>query len=261
MRFLKGAASTAILAAGLIVVAVGAAEAQTPPRPYIAVSDFDEPYSALPPPPGPPPVARYVEPPIVEERYYEPALIAPTEVYRVLRDNGFTPLGIPRRRGPVYTITAINLANGDDGRLVIDGRTGRIIRFTPAYDFSDSMNQMPTSYESGRALPPMRADLSRAPRPPQASPRVASIAPNAPLPKTAPARIDRKPATPVQRSAATQPPAGETTGMARSRPARPAVVPAAPLAAKPSAAQPAEATPSGSEVQPTQDMPAVQGLE
>ena len=50
----------------------------------------------------------------------------------MLRDNGFSPLGIPRLRGFVYTIAAID-RGGADGRLIIDARNGRIIRFLPAY--------------------------------------------------------------------------------------------------------------------------------
>ena len=50
----------------------------------------------------------------------------------MLRDNGFSPLGIPRLRGFVYTIAVID-RGGEDGRLIIDARNGRIIRFLPAY--------------------------------------------------------------------------------------------------------------------------------
>ena len=50
----------------------------------------------------------------------------------MVRENGFSPLGIPQRRGLVYTIAVIDRGGGD-GRLIIDARTGRIIRFLPAY--------------------------------------------------------------------------------------------------------------------------------
>ena len=59
------------------------------------------------------------------------ALLPPTEVYTVMRDNGFSPLGIPQRRGHIYTIAVIDRGGGD-GRLVIDARDGRIVRFVPA---------------------------------------------------------------------------------------------------------------------------------
>ncbi len=62
---------------------------------------------------------------------YGPILLSPPEVYTIVRESGFLPLGIPRQRGFVYTISVID-RGGDDGRLVIDARTGRIIRFMPA---------------------------------------------------------------------------------------------------------------------------------
>ena len=66
---------------------------------------------------------------------YGPPLLPPTEVYAVLRENGFSPLGAPRLRGLFYSISAID-RRGDDGRLVIDARDGRIVRFVPADHFS-----------------------------------------------------------------------------------------------------------------------------
>ena len=66
-----------------------------------------------------------------------PTLLPPQEVYTVVRDSGFSPLGIPQLRGLVYTISVID-RGGDDGRLVIDARTGRIIRFMPAYRMGDN---------------------------------------------------------------------------------------------------------------------------
>ncbi len=75
------------ISAGLMLAA-SAANAQMP-VPYRAVSDFDapyeRPYGAMPPAP----------PPIYSYGGYAPALLPPYEVYAVLRDNGFSPLGIP----------------------------------------------------------------------------------------------------------------------------------------------------------------------
>ena len=82
---------------------------------------------------APPPPPRYGYGYGYEERGPAPALLPSTEVYAVLRDNGFSPLGIPRLRGGVYTIAVID-RRGDDGRLVIDARDGRILRFMPAAD-------------------------------------------------------------------------------------------------------------------------------
>src|SRR5437660_9594167 len=83
------------LSAGL-VVAASAANAQIPApndvggAHYQAASDVAEPYGGMPPGAFPPP-----------HYGYEPALLPPQEVYAVLRENGFSPLGIPRQRGYV----------------------------------------------------------------------------------------------------------------------------------------------------------------
>jgi len=134
-----------ILSAGLVVMAAaanaqGLAPYETGRSPYTAVSDVEGPYAAMPaeiPPPR-----------------YGPHLLPPTEVYTVLRENGFLPLGIPRQRGLVYTISVIG-HGGDDGRLVIDARNGRIIRFVPAYRIGDNFDEDLTgSYGSVGSLPP-----------------------------------------------------------------------------------------------------------
>ncbi len=99
-------------------------------RPYRAVSDFDGPYDRPygGAPPAPPPGYNYG----AYGAGPGPALLPPQEVYAVLRDNGFSPLGVPHQRGFVYTIAVID-RSGEDGRLVIDARNGRIIRFVPAW--------------------------------------------------------------------------------------------------------------------------------
>src|SRR6202161_537370 len=68
---------------------------------YSAVSDVDGPYAAMPPQaPG----------------YYGPHLLPAPEVYTVLRDNGFSPLGAPQQRGLFYTIAVLDRGGGE-GRL------------------------------------------------------------------------------------------------------------------------------------------------
>ena len=135
---------TGSLAAGLVLLAAGA-QAQVPygnaRSPYAAASDFDAPYAAAPPAiPGP--------------RYgYGPSLLPSTEVYAVLRDNGFSPLGIPRLRGFVYTIAVID-RGGEDGRLIIDARNGRIIRFMPAYRMGDQFNEESRVIDGSPGAPP-----------------------------------------------------------------------------------------------------------
>ena len=176
-------------------------------------------------------------------------MLPPTEVYAVLRENGFSPLGAPRLRGLFYSVSAID-RRGDDGRLVIDARDGRIVRFVPAEHFG-GYGGYGDSYYGGAPRPsygplePMtRLEV---PRPPAAVPKVASHMPQqVPVPKAAPQRpADEKPLAakpaPMQQSAAVQAKPVDTP---------PAAAPAAPAEPKPALA-----------IQATQPMPKVQGLE
>jgi hypothetical protein len=240
MKFFTGS-----LAAGLILLA-GGAQAQVPGphengrSPYRAASDFDAPYAVAPPPvPGP----RYAPGP---QYGYDPGpgLLPSTEVYSVLRDNGFSPLGIPRLRGFVYTIAAID-RGGADGRLIIDARNGRIIRFLPAYRMGgDNYYEEQSSLHGSAGAPPPQAQAPTS-APVQAAPRPsrpAQVASRAvPMPKASP--IAAKPApAPVQQAAAPAPKPAEVQA-------------AAPVT---TGAAPAKPTP---QIAPTQDMPTMQGLE
>lgn len=257
MRFVGWAVS-----AGL-VLAASAAQAQMP-APYRAVSDFDGPYGApYGAPPPPPPVYNYGG--------YAPALLPPTEVYAVLRDNGFSPLGIPHQRGMVYTISVID-RNGEDGRLVIDARNGRIIRFVPAWGRDsgpddESFNAAPMSgYGRDIALPPPTV-IRGLPRPPALVPHVASRAVPLPAPRRAVAvrRVE-----PAQRSSAIEarpavpPPAPPSSAPAPAMQTAQAPAPAQ-ASPSPGAAPPATAAAGGANpapaIRPTQEMPKVQGLE
>jgi hypothetical protein len=232
---------TGSLAAGLVLLA-GSAQAQVP-GPYVATSDVEAPYAVAPRPvPGPSyePGPRYGN---------SPSLLPSTEVYSVLRDNGFSPLGIPRLRGFVYTIAAID-RGGADGRLIIDARNGRIIRFLPAYRMGGD-----NYYEEQSALhgPFMAQPPQVMAQPPQAQapdqvqaaprpPRPAHVASRAvPMPKASP--IAAKPApAPVQQAAVPAPKSAEVQA-------------AAPVT---TGSAPAKPVPS---IAPTQDMPTAQGLE
>jgi hypothetical protein len=178
-----------------------------------------------------------------------PSLLPSTEVYSVLRDNGFSPLGIPRLRGFVYTIAAID-RGGADGRLIIDARNGRIIRFLPAYRMGGD-----NYYEEQSALhgpfgaqPPQamaQPPQAQAPDQIQAAPkpsRPAHVASRTvPMPKASP--IAAKPApAPVQQATAPAPKSAEVQA-------------AAPVT---TGSAPAKPVPS---IAPTQDMPTAQGLE
>lgn len=256
-----------VFAAG--VLATTAAQAQVPApyeagrSPYYSVSDIDDPYYA-PPRYAPPPPAQYPGP-----RYgygQGPMLLPPTEVYTVLRESGFSPLGIPRQRGLVYTISVID-RGGDDGRLIIDARTGRIIRFIPAHRMGDNFNDDLTMNYGPPGPPPTH--VGAAPRPPKPAPQVASR--TVPVPKPSPLAAAAKPAAAVV-------PAAKPVAAAAPAAVEPAVKPA--VAAEP-VRQSAEAQPKSAEAQtpaaavttgavqakpapqiaPTQDMPNVQGLE
>src|SRR3569833_1229517 len=155
--------------------------------PYQTVSDFEGPYysDAPPPPPAPlpPPAPRYGYSPETEYSYrqapvyaprpdvvrpdpyrqesyrdggyrpdygYAPALLPIQEVYAIIRDHGFSPLGQPRQRGYTYVISVLD-REGEDGRLVIDARSGRIVRFVPAFQSGDDYERM--RYEPGHDQP------------------------------------------------------------------------------------------------------------
>ncbi|MBR0965229.1 hypothetical protein JQ554_10520 [Bradyrhizobium diazoefficiens] len=245
MKFFTGCVAVATLA-----LVATAAEAQVPANgaargAYIAVSDFDGPYG--PPEAVRPPPPRYGYGYGYEERDPAAAMLPATEVYAVLRENGFSPLGIPRLRGSVYAIAVID-HRGDDGRLLIDARDGRILRFMPA---RDAYGMAPADEERAvapygpqSALPPPTMVRGGPPRPPASIPHVASRA--VPLPKAAPQRAETpvagaKPVEPAQQTAAVQ---------------------AKPLEATPQAAASTvgQARPAPT-ILPTQAMPAAQGLD
>ena len=226
-----------VISAGLVFSAA-AANAQMPapyrvdgPH-YAVVSDVGGPYAAVP---------EYAPVP-----RYGPRLLPPEEVYTVLRESGFSPLGIPQLRGFVYTIAVVG-RGGDDGRLAIDARNGRIIRFMPGYRMGDNRNGDLTD-NGPQGLPPV-STVRGPPRPPGDVPRVASRTP-VPLPKAAPQHADEakplaaKPAAePAQQSAAVQ--------------AKPAEAPAAP-STETTGSVPAKPAP---QILPTQQMPKAQGLD
>ena len=227
---------TGCLAAGLVLLAAGAQAQRL--APYRAVSDFGGPYAAVVPeaPPGPQ---------LGNGPGYGPSLLPPTEVYAVVRENGFSPLGIPRQRGFVYAIDVID-RNGESGRLIIDARDGRIIRFRPAYRMGERFNEEPAvMYRQPGALPPS-THIRGEPRPPRSIPHVASRI--VPVPKASPLAakpdVQAKPAAPPQQqSAATQPKPAEAQ-------AAPPAVTTGQAPAKPVA-----------EIAATKDLPKMQGLE
>lgn len=195
--------------AGLTTLAA-AANAQT----VTPVSDFGGagPYAAMPqeaPGPG-----------------TAPQPLTPAEITATVRVRGYVLLGHPQQRGIVYTVSAIDPA-GDDGKLVVDARSGRIIRFLPAYRLGDRSNEeLDTAYGPVGPLPPIPGSTRRVPRPPLPVPHVAHRA-LMPPPKP---------------------------------PAQPRAAPAQQSALAPAVTPPVEAKPSV-QILPTRQMPAAQGLD
>ena len=219
-----------VLAAGLVFsVTTANAQSRAPDgsATYTPVSDISGPYAAMPPGAAPPPPRG-------------PMLLPPTEVYTVLREGGFRPLGIPRQRGLVYTISVID-RGGEDGRLVIDARNGRIVRFMPAYRMGNYRGEdLTASYGPVGPVPP--TVIRGVPRPPGLVPHLASR--TVPVPKPSPLAARPVPEPPRQAAAEQVKPA-ET-----------------PQSAPPAAAPPVdEAKPPEPAILPTQEMPKVQDLE
>jgi hypothetical protein len=294
------------VAAGL-VVAVSAANAQ-----MLAPNEVGKAhYQATSDVQGPRPYASV--PPQAPATRYGPALLPPQEVYTVLRENGFSPLGIPHQSGYVYVIAVVDRL-GEDGRLMIDGRNGQIIRFMPTFrtggyygeDYRSPYGpsgqgpygaegpgpygtegprpygtegprpygtegprpygtEGPGPYDGAGRVPygaagprpygavgpgadagsPPMTNVRGVPRPPGLIPRVASrtVPVPAPKPEMAVKRAQEPAQKPVQQSAVVQ--------------AKPVDTPAAPPPPAPIVVQ-AKPAPT---IQPTQEMPKVQGLE
>lgn len=248
MKLLAGWA----VSAGLVVLASAAnAQAARPlgadRSPERLVSDFDGPYGT--PVPAPPP---YAAPYDSEGPYgYAPELLPPREIYAVLRDNGFEPLGPPRRRGYVYEISAVD-PDGEDGRLIIDGRTGRIVRFTPAYWEEGTGNSGLRGPYGAQAALRRPAVIRGVPRPPAPIPHVARRAVPMPAPKPTMAAVHEKPAERAPHAAV------EKSVEATAKPQTAAVTP--PPASAATAAI-GETKPPVPQIKPTEPMPPVQGFD
>jgi len=268
--------SVGLLLAATAANAQGAQPQGAGPSGYLAASDFSQPYADAPPPPrviyGSPDYGPrgYGAPEYGPGYSGGPPLLPPTEVYAVLRQNGFSPLGAPRLRGLFYSISAID-RRGDDGRLLIDARNGQIVRFMPADRFGgyggngegyyggaprpsygplEPMTRLDGTRLDGSRLDGTRLDGS--PRPPAAEPpKIASRMPQSvPTPKAAPPRhTDEKPSA--------EKPLADKLAPAPTQ--QSAAVQAKPADAAPGA--PVEAKPAAPAIQPTQPIPRVQGLE
>jgi hypothetical protein len=225
---------TGCLAASLVLFAAGAQAQRLAP-----VSDFGGPYAAMPDAPG----AQYGS---------GPRLLPPEEVYTVVRENGFSPLGIPRQRGFVYAIEVID-RSGESGRLVVDARDGRIIRFRPGYRVGTNFGEDPPPVVYGQPGPlPPSTPIKGEPRPPRSIPNVASR--TVPVPKASPlaAKVEAKPEASKPEALPQQPQQSAATQ------SKPAEKPAAPPAVTIGQVSPPKPV---AEIAPTKDLPKVQGLE
>ena len=137
---------------------------------YAAVSDVGGPYAAMPPEA---PAALWLR---------THAAAADRGLYRAARQRFFA-VGIPQPARPVYTIAVIDRGGGD-GRLVIDARDGRIVRFVPARGIGAVRRRCEGALWRRRAHCRRRPSSRAAPRPPAPIPHVASRA--VPVPKPSP---------------------------------------------------------------------------
>ncbi|MFZ5731965.1 MAG: hypothetical protein ACOY4O_04455 [Pseudomonadota bacterium] len=181
---------------------------------------------------------------------FDDAIVPPREAIRMLRSTGYTVLSRPRPAGLVLYSIAVITPRGDDGRIYMDIRDGRLVRFVPGYALTPR-----TDEDIDLAYNPPSPPPAAAPRKPAAKPKAASLPPAT---TTGPARSKTKqaaPKLPEIKPAETKP--------AQTSPAPAPVTAAAPAPAPQTqgvATRPAEAKPPVV-ILPTQEMPAVLGLE
>jgi hypothetical protein len=260
----RAVAAGAILAAGMAAVPSARAAddlpmmddeiGMPPPAPQYERPYYERPYSQQPYRPGPFAQGPYAA--IPSARYNRPALdarpmIPPVQLVAILRSTGYSPLGQITQRGWIYTVAALD-PDGDDGRLIIDARTGRIMRFIPAMAVDERLNDRiamaygppgppPATYAGYENRRGSLLDLRRSPRPPASVPKVTQ-------------RAAPKSASRIAPSAATPPSAAQRTAENKAT--------AATVGAATTATPPSSPTgPSTLKLWPTQAMPDVQPLE
>lgn len=216
-----------------------------PPRPHFAYPRG--PYAALPP-------ARFAPP-----TEGGPS-VSPPEIARMLHSTGYTLLGQINRRGWVYTVSVIN-PRGDDGRAIIDARTGAVIRFIPAMAVNARLDEQLGTLYGPPGPPPVAREIPRSTLPPAPVPRTSKrdvppkLADRMPVNSqpSVTSSIPSKPEPAKPEAAKSSASAAVTTGIAPS--SRPAEQQAAPSPPAPS--QPAREM----KLWPTQAMPDVQPLD
>jgi hypothetical protein len=75
---------------------------------------------------------------------YVPGL-PPHEIVALVRSTGLVPLSRPMRRGPIYVLHAVDPA-GQEVRVIVDARLGRILRVVPLLGPRYAMPVVPPPY-------------------------------------------------------------------------------------------------------------------
>ncbi len=84
-------------------------------------------------------------------------ILPPSAIKDSLRAAGFAPVGTPRLQGGQYRVGAIS-ADGEEGRVMVDGRSGKILRFIPASaDYGLLQRPVPRFREAGPIPRPKRS--------------------------------------------------------------------------------------------------------
>lgn len=218
-------------------------------RPYAPNSYPESPYAAIP-------SARYQRSTLGAR-----PMLPPEQVVTVLRSSGYSPLGRVTQRGWIYTVAALD-RNGEDGRLIIDARTGQIMRFIPAQAVDERMMAVygppgppPTTYAGYENRRGALLDLRHAPRPPGSVPKTAKR----PAPKAASENAQSSPAGTATAPAAAPAQQAAPSATTATSAAKPVVAESKPAAATVGVA--GAATPPSVKLWPTQALPDVQPLE
>jgi hypothetical protein len=96
-------------------------------------------------------LAQAVPPPYPGTIYPGDGALPPYEIVAIVSSTGLEPLGRPIRQGPAYAVRAVDAA-GEEVRVIVDARLGRIVKVVPLM-------------EPRYAMPLMRPPFGRPPRP------------------------------------------------------------------------------------------------
>jgi hypothetical protein len=205
-------------------------------------------------------------------------VVPPEDAAAAVRSMGWRPVGAPTRHGPAYVMSAID-PSGQELRVVVDARSGRVVRSAPVYvpryaamppnygrppgriphagpDIDDDDPRI-AALPPGAAPPPPGAGVDGPPPPPGAA-RVPAARPSAPGAQPMPSAQSARPPLPRPRpTVASNDTSSIKPAAATSKPApAPATQAAAP--AVPAASSTPTAT---SETQPTAAASAAPPLE